>query len=124
MGGGSYHLGGKRVHLILLKVYSTYRFLAVACPPDPPSPAILADLTPDDTRQLVLAEDELATSRRLPVILTSSRPPITLVLVTVLQPSLSRFTRIFPTSTSHRYFRFMEKPRYYNLLLRFLECFF
>lgn len=58
---------------------------------DPPSPAILADLTPDDTRQLVLAEDELATSRR--------------------------FTRIFPTSTSHRYFRFMEKPRYYNLLL-------
>lgn len=58
---------------------------------DPPSPAILSDLTPDDTRQLVLAEDELNTSRR--------------------------FTRIFPTSTSHSYFRFMEKPRYYNLLL-------
>merc|ERR1712012_924164 len=49
------------------------------------------ELTPDDTRQLVLAEDELATSRR--------------------------FTRIFPTATSHRYFKFMEKPRYHNLLL-------
>jgi len=40
---------------------------------------------------LVLAEDELATSRR--------------------------FTRIFPTASSHRYFKFMEKPRYHNLLL-------
>ena len=29
-----------------------------------PPPGILDDLTPDDTRQLVLAEDELATSRR------------------------------------------------------------
>merc|ERR1719150_3022985 len=56
----------------------------------PPS-GILDELTPDDTRQLVLAEDELATSRR--------------------------FTRIFPTSSSHRYFKFMEKPRYHNLLL-------
>merc|ERR1719382_2132421 len=56
-----------------------------------PPPSILDDLTPDDTRQLVLAEDELATSRR--------------------------FTRIFPTASSHRYFKFMEKPRYHNLLL-------
>merc|ERR1719495_2935566 len=56
----------------------------------PPS-GMLDELTPDDTRQLVLAEDELATSRR--------------------------FTRIFPTATSHRYFKFMEKPRYHNLLL-------
>merc|ERR1719361_2307951 len=56
-----------------------------------PPPGILDELTPDDTRQLVLAEDELATSRR--------------------------FTRIFPTSSSHRYFKFMEKPRYHNLLL-------
>ena len=74
----------------------------------PPSTAILADLTPDDTRQLVLAEDELATSRRLTVI----------IVFTNLQSPLARFTRIFPTSTSHRYFRFMEKSRYYNLLLR------
>ena len=29
-----------------------------------PPPGILDELTPDDTRQLVLAEDELATSRR------------------------------------------------------------
>lgn len=56
-----------------------------------PPPGILDELTPDDTRQLVLAEDELATSRR--------------------------FTRIFPTASSHRYFKFMEKPRYHNLLL-------
>jgi len=38
-----------------------------------------------------LSEDELATSRR--------------------------FTRIFPTNQSFKYFKFLEKPRYYNLLL-------
>ena len=52
---------------------------------------ILDHLTPDDVRHLVVSEDELATSRR--------------------------FQRIFPTSATDPYLRFMEKPRYYNLLL-------
>merc|ERR1719397_771572 len=52
---------------------------------------LLDRLTPDDVRQLVVSEDELATSQR--------------------------FTRIFPCAGSHQYFRFLERPRYYNLLL-------
>jgi len=56
-----------------------------------PPMGLLDHLTPDDSRHLVVSEDELATSRR--------------------------FTRIFPTSQSFKYFRFLEKPRYYNLLL-------
>ena len=40
---------------------------------------ILDSLTPDDLRQLVVSEDELATSQR--------------------------FTRIFPTQLTHKYFR-------------------
>jgi len=56
-----------------------------------PPMGILDNLTPDDLRQLVVSEDELATSHR--------------------------FTRIFPTQHTHKYFRFIEKPRYYNLLL-------
>jgi len=52
---------------------------------------LLDQLTPDDTRQLILSEDELATSRR--------------------------FARIFPTNQTHKYLRFMDKPRYHNLLL-------
>jgi len=52
---------------------------------------ILDRLTPDDTRQLVLSEEEFDTTRR--------------------------FERIFPTADSHRYFKYFEKPRYYNLLL-------
>merc|ERR1719397_2119951 len=71
--------------------HDKYNALASLSQDTIPSPGILDELTPDDTRQLVLAEDELATSRR--------------------------FTRIFPTASSHRYFKFMEKPRYHNLLL-------
>merc|ERR1719213_30801 len=56
-----------------------------------PPMGILDSLTPDDLRQLVVSEDELATSQR--------------------------FTRIFPTQLTHKYFRFLDKPRYYNLLL-------
>jgi len=56
-----------------------------------PPMSILDHLNPDDTRQLIIAEDELATSRR--------------------------FERLFPTKDSHRYFKYFEKPRYYNLLL-------
>jgi len=52
---------------------------------------LLDQLTPDDTRHLIVSEDELATSRR--------------------------FTRIFPTNQTHKYLRFMDKPKYYNLLL-------
>jgi len=71
--------------------HDKYNALASLSQDTIPPPGILDDLTPDDTRQLVLAEDELATSRR--------------------------FTRIFPAASSHRYFKFMEKPRYHNLLL-------
>jgi len=56
-----------------------------------PPMGMLDHLTPDDCRQLVLSEDELATSQR--------------------------FTRIFPTEQTHTYHKFLEKPRYYNLLL-------
>ena len=45
----------------------------------PPVSGILDNLTPDDVRQLVVSEDELATSQR--------------------------FTRIFPTQLTHKYFR-------------------
>jgi len=71
--------------------HDKYNTIATLSQDTVPPTGILDELTPDDTRQLVLAEDELATSRR--------------------------FTRIFPTSSSHRYFKFMEKPRYHNLLL-------
>lgn len=53
--------------------------------------AILENLTPDDVRCLITAEDELARCAPL--------------------------ERILPTSTSHRYLRFTENPRYYNRLL-------
>ena len=64
----------------------------------PPS-GILDELTPDDTRQLVLAEDELATSRRYSMsYFVSNKYSVTCLIY-------SRFTRIFPTATSHRYFK-------------------
>merc|ERR550519_102943 len=68
-------------------------WLSVAAASDTtvPPQGILDHLTPDDVRHLVVSEDELATSRR--------------------------FQRIFPTSATDPYLRFMEKPRYYNLLL-------
>merc|ERR1719397_1276532 len=56
-----------------------------------PPLGILDNLTPDDLRQLLVSEDELATSQR--------------------------FNGIFPTQLTHHYFRFLDKPRYYNLLL-------
>lgn len=56
-----------------------------------PPMGILDHLNPDDVRALVMSEDELATSQR--------------------------FTRIFPNVASHKYFKFTDKPRYYNLLL-------
>lgn len=52
---------------------------------------ILDHLTPDDTRQLILAEEEFSICKK--------------------------FSRIFPTPDSHRYFKFFEKTRYHNLLL-------
>jgi len=64
---------------------------AAAAETSVPPMGMLDHLTPDDCRQLVLSEDELATSQR--------------------------FTRIFPTEHTHKYFKFLEKPRYYNLLL-------
>jgi len=68
-------------------------FLQVAAAEESSLPpmGMLDHLTPDDCRQLVLSEDELATSQR--------------------------FTRIFPTEQTHTYHKFLEKPRYYNLLL-------
>merc|ERR1719228_1082751 len=66
-------------------------WLAAAAGSSVPPQGILDHLTPDDVRHLVVAEDELATSRR--------------------------FQRIFPTSSSDRFLKFMEKTRYYNLLL-------
>jgi len=64
-----------------------------ACAEDTTLPpmGILDHLNPDDVRTLVVSEDELATSQR--------------------------FTRIFPNVNTHKYFKFTEKPRYYNLLL-------
>ncbi|CAG0919488.1 unnamed protein product [Notodromas monacha] len=52
---------------------------------------ILSELTPDDIRQLIVAEDELA--------------------------RCGDYVRIFPTQYTYLYHRFFEKPRYYNLLL-------
>lgn len=52
---------------------------------------ILDDLTPDDLRCLIIAEDELARSAPL--------------------------ERIFPTSQSYIFMNFIEGPRYYNRLL-------
>jgi len=51
---------------------------------------ILEALTPDDVRFLIRAEDELAQA--------------------------AHFTRIFPTRDTHKYFKYFETPRYYNLL--------
>ncbi len=48
-------------------------------------------LTPDDVRCLIRAEDEMA--------------------------QLTRFQRIFPTQETHKYFKYFQQPRYYNLLL-------
>lgn len=52
---------------------------------------ILKHLTPDDVRQLMIAEDELARAAPL--------------------------ERIFPSATSHKYLKFLEHPRYHNRLL-------
>jgi len=69
----------------------SYLQVAAAAESSIPPMGMLDHLTPDDCRQLVLSEDELATSQR--------------------------FTRIFPTEHTHKYFKFLEKSRYYNLLL-------
>jgi len=69
----------------------SYLQVAAAAETSIPPMGMLDHLTPDDCRQLVLSEDELATSQR--------------------------FTRIFPTEHTHKYFKFLEKSRYYNLLL-------
>uniref|UniRef100_A0A1I8NC09 Tubulin-tyrosine ligase family n=1 Tax=Musca domestica TaxID=7370 RepID=A0A1I8NC09_MUSDO len=53
--------------------------------------AILENLTPDDVRCLIIAEDELARS--------------------------SPLERIFPTAETHKYLKYTETPRYYNRLL-------
>ncbi|CAD7079382.1 unnamed protein product [Hermetia illucens] len=53
--------------------------------------AILENLTPDDVRCLLIAEDELARSAPM--------------------------ERIFPTMNSHKFLKFWETPRYYNRLL-------
>ncbi len=52
---------------------------------------ILQVLTPDDIRQLIIYEDELTQAKS--------------------------FQKIFPTHNTYKYFRFFEKPRYYNQLL-------
>lgn len=52
---------------------------------------ILRNLTPDDVRTLMIAEDELARSAPL--------------------------ERIFPSATSHKYLKFIDTPRYHNRLL-------
>ncbi|KAL5281209.1 TTLL4.2 family protein [Megaselia abdita] len=52
---------------------------------------ILEDLTPDDIRCLIIAEDELERSNPL--------------------------ERIFPTTSSFKYLKYTEVPRYYNRLL-------
>lgn len=73
----------------------SYLQVAAASESTLPPMGMLDHLTPDDCRQLVLSEDELATSQR--------------------------FTRIFPTDQTHKYHKFLEKPRYYNLLLNAWE---
>ncbi len=55
-----------------------------------PVDTVLERLTPDDVRQLIRAEDELA--------------------------QLRHFSRIFPTQETHKYFQFFAQPRYYNVL--------
>ena len=52
---------------------------------------ILDTLTPDDLRHLIETVDE--DSRR------------------------GNFQRVFPNHTSHKYLRYFEQPRYYNLLV-------
>lgn len=53
--------------------------------------SILENLTPDDIRCLLIAEDELARSAPL--------------------------ERIFPAANTYKYLNFTESPRYYNRLL-------
>jgi len=53
--------------------------------------AILNNLTPDDVRCLIIAEDELARCAPL--------------------------ERIFPTDQTHKYLKYNDSPRYYNRLL-------
>jgi hypothetical protein len=53
--------------------------------------SILETLTPDDVRFLIRLEDELS--------------------------QVSHFARIFPTQDTHKYFKFFDAPRYYNLLV-------
>lgn len=53
--------------------------------------SILNDLTQNDVRVLILSEDELSRS--------------------------GQFKRVFPSSTSNKYLKYFDKPRYYNLLL-------
>lgn len=53
--------------------------------------AAIENLTSDDVRHMIMAEDELHRA--------------------------GKFTRIFPTAETHQYFGFMEKPRYYNRLM-------
>lgn len=55
------------------------------------SDGILQDLTQNDIRVLMLAEDELS--------------------------RCGRFKRVFPSANSSKYLIFFDKPRYYNLLL-------
>jgi tubulin polyglutamylase TTLL4 len=51
---------------------------------------VLESLTPDDVRQLIVAEDELS--------------------------QCYNFSRIYPTTTTHTYTPYFEMPRYYNML--------
>lgn len=53
--------------------------------------SILDDLTQNDARVLMLSEDELS--------------------------RCGQFKRVFPSSTSSKYLKYFDKPRYYNLLL-------
>lgn len=71
--------------MCILKIYSKKRLSFQYLSP------ILDELTPDDVRCLLLAEDELARSAPL--------------------------ERILPAPNSHRYIGFTEHPRYYNRLL-------
>uniref|UniRef100_A0A8D8RRT1 Tubulin polyglutamylase TTLL4 n=2 Tax=Cacopsylla melanoneura TaxID=428564 RepID=A0A8D8RRT1_9HEMI len=52
--------------------------------------SILENLTPDDVRHLVVYEDEVT--------------------------QLGSFIKVFPTTTSHKYFQYFEGSRYYNML--------
>ncbi|KAJ8024983.1 Tubulin polyglutamylase TTLL4 [Holothuria leucospilota] len=53
--------------------------------------SVLDTLTPDDLRCLILTEDEVS--------------------------RCGHFDRIFPSPNTHKYHRFFESPRYYNILL-------